>query len=907
MRGSGRTVGNAHRTGFITSVPTDPHQPLRDDVRLLGRLLGEALRRIEGDALYDAVETVRALAKSARHGGAADRVTLERQLTGLPVATASTVARAFAHFLTLANIAEQHHRIRRRRDYQREPAAPPQRASFDESLGRLVAHGVAAAELQVAIGRLDVELVLTAHPTEIVRRTLRQQQRRIADTLAFRDRPDLTPAERDAVTDALRREITAAWKTDEVRHRRPTPLDEVRWGLVIFEQTLWDAVPRTLRALDRSLHRVTGSELPIEAAPIRFGSWMGGDRDGNPNVTPDVTRRACLLARWMAADLYLEEISTLRAELPLGHASADLADRVHHAPEPYRALLRTVCDRLRQTRRHIEAELDGRAPSVPADARPYWDAAELAEPLRLCWTSLHETGAGVIARGRLLDVLRRVACFGLTLVRLDLRQESARHAAALSALSDRLGEGTYAEWPEADRVAWLCRHLEAGGSGLAAAVDAAGPFTDDVGDVIATFRVAASLPPDSLGAYVISMATAVSDVLAVELLQLATGVRPPLRVVPLFETVSDLRQAGDSVRTLLAIPWYRRRIAGRQEIMLGYSDSAKDGGRLAASWELYRAQEDIVAACGDAGVHVTLFHGRGGTVGRGGGPTHLAIQSQPPGSVDGSLRVTEQGEMIDAKFGLPEIAVRTLELYLTATLEATLMRGAGPQPAWRTLLDELAERSRSDYRSMVYGRPEFLQYLRAATPERELVHLNVGSRPARRSESGGVEALRAIPWIFAWTQMRLMLPAWLGVGTALTAVIETGRLEDLRRMYREWAFFRSTIDLIEMVLAKSLPDIAAHYDERLVPPHLRPLGEELRKNLHETIGVTLAVTEHAQLLENNPVLRRSIDVRNPYVDPINIVQAEILHRLRTEGDRPDLIDALSVCVNGIAAGMRNTG
>ncbi|HEY5658776.1 MAG TPA: phosphoenolpyruvate carboxylase, partial [Myxococcota bacterium] len=867
----------------------------------------ETLRQSEGNALYDAVEGVRALAKSARHGGSADRVTLERQLADLPVETAATVARAFAHFLTLANIAEQHHRIRRRRDYQRQSGARPQRGSFDESLGRLVAGGVGPAELREAIGRLGVELVLTAHPTEIVRRTLRQQQRRIADTLAVRDQPDLTPAERDAVTDALRREITAGWKTDEVRHARPTPLDEVRWGLVVFEQTLWDAVPRTLRALDRSLQRVTGSELPVEAAPIRFGSWMGGDRDGNPTVTPDVTRRACLLARWMAADLYLEEIATLRAELPLRDASPELADRVRHAPEPYRALLRTVSERLRQTRRHIEAELDGRAPSAPGDAEPYWDAEELAEPLRLCWRSLHETGAGVIARGRLLDLLRRVACFGLTLVRLDLRQEAGRHADALSALGDRLGEGGYAEWKETDRVAWLCRHLEHGGSAVAAALDAEGSFTDDVRDVIATFRVAAAVPPDSLGAYVISMATEPSDVLAVELLQLAAGVRPPLRVVPLFETVSDLRTAGETVRTLLAIPWYRRRIAGRQEIMLGYSDSAKDGGRLAASWELYRAQEDIVAACRDAGVHVTLFHGRGGTIGRGGGPTHLAIQSQPPGSVDGALRVTEQGEMIDAKFGLPGIAVRTLELYLTATLEATLRGASAPEPPWRALLDELAERSRADYREIVHGRPTFLEYFRAATPERELAHLNVGSRPARRSGSGGVDALRAIPWVMAWTQMRLMLPAWLGVGSALTGVIETGRLQELRRMYREWPFFRSTIDLIEMVLAKSLPDIAARYDERLVPPRIRPLGEELRQKLEQTIGATLAVTEHAELLEGNPVLRRSIDVRNPYVDPINIVQAEILHRLRTEGERPDLLEALSVCVNGIAAGMRNTG
>lgn len=882
------------------------HQPLRDDVRLLGALLGETLRAVEGEELYLAVENVRALAKSARHGGDADLVALERQLAELPVATALTVARAFAHFLTLANIAEQHHRVRRRRDYQRHPEARPQRGSFARSVARLIEAGVAPAELRDAIGRLRVELVLTAHPTEVVRRTLRQRHRRIGDLLAARDRADLTPAERDAVVDDLRREVAAAWKTDEVRHRRPTPLDEVKWGLVVFEQTLWDAVPAVLRSLDRACQAAIGEALPLEAAPIRFGSWMGGDRDGNPTVTPDVTRQACLLARWMAADLYLAEVSALRGELSMRDASGELRGRVGDAPEPYRTLLRDVCDRLRATRWAASAELEGRARNRETPA-PYRAAGELAEPLGLCYRSLEATGAGIIARGRLLNILRRLACFGLTLVRLDLRQEAARHTEALDAITRRLGDGSYGEWDEAARQAWLCGELESGGSRTVTLLEAGDSFDQDVQDVLETFRVAATVPPGSLGAYVISMAREPSDVLAVELLQSAAGVDPPLRVVPLIETVGDLRVAGEAVRHLLAIPWYRRRIAGRQEIMLGYSDSAKDGGRLAASWELYRAQEAIVAACREADVAVTLFHGRGGTVGRGGGPTHLAIQSQPPGSVDGTLRVTEQGEMIDAKFGLPGIAVRTLELYLTATLEATLLPGAQASPAWCGLMSDLADRSRAAYRRMVYERPEFLDYFRATTPERELAHLNIGSRPARRAAGAGIESLRAIPWVFAWTQTRLMLPAWLGVGAALAAAIEEGRLPQLRQMYREWPFFHSTVDLIEMVLAKASPEIAARYDAHLVPEPLRPTGADLGSGLRQTIEAILAVTEHRELLQENRVLRRSIDVRNPYVDPINIVQIEVLRRLRREGESPALLDALTVCVNGIAAGMRNTG
>jgi phosphoenolpyruvate carboxylase len=887
-------------------VPHDPHRPLRDDVRLLGALLGEALRAIEGAPLFEAVEAVRALAKRARGGSTEDLEALERTLTRLPVPAALTVARAFSHFLALANIAEQHHRIRRRRDYERDPTAAPQRATFAETIGRLLAAGVTPEALHATIAGLRIELVLTAHPTEVVRRSIRQTHRRVADLLAQRDRTDLTPPELALVIDDLRRAIVALWKTDEVTRRRPSPLDEVRWGLVAFEQTLWDAVPAALRALDRALFEATGASLPPEAAPIQFGSWMGGDRDGNPNVTPDVTRRACLLARWEAADLYHREVSVLRGELSMRDASAELRQRASGAEEPYRALFEEIRDRLAATRSAIECELEGRDPPAGAPP-PYGNREELAELLRLTHRSLEETGAGVVARGRLLDLRRRVACFGLTLVRLDLRQEASRHADAVDAVARRLGEDSYLELDEPARQEFLLRRLERGWSAATSAVADPHAFAPAARDVLETLRAAARLPADSLGAYVISMARAPSDVLAAELLQSAAGVEPPLRVVPLFETVADLKGAGGTLRALLALPWYRRRAAGGQEVMIGYSDSAKDGGRLAASWELYQAQEALAEVCRDAGVPLTLFHGRGGTVGRGGGPTHLAIRSQPPASTAGSLRVTEQGEMVDAKFGLPGIAVRTLELYVTAMLEANLLPAPAPAPQWRTMMDHLAERSRRVYRGLVYQRPDFLPYFHLATPVRELAHLNTGSRPARRAGDPGVAGLRAIPWVFAWTQTRSMLPAWLGVGSALAAAIADGQLNELRRMYREWPFFTSTLDLFEMVLAKASPDITARYDERLVPEAEQAIGAELRTALAETTTTLLAVTGHDQLLAENPVLRRSIDVRNPYVDPINIVQIEVLRRLRADGPTPQLTDALAVCVNGVAAGMRNTG
>jgi phosphoenolpyruvate carboxylase len=873
---------------------SDRQQPLRDDIRLLGTLLGETLRAEEGPQLFDAVERVRALAKT-------DFAALDKTLRELELGEALNVARAFAHFLSLANIAEQHHRVRRRRDHERT-ADTPQRGSFQDSFSQLLAAGVTPDALFEQVRALQIELVLTAHPTEIVRRTLRQKARHMAALLERRDRPDLTPAERAAVLDALRREITAAWATSEARPGGLTPRDEVIGGLGVIEQTLWDAVPQHLRTLDRALREATGRPLPVEAAPIRFGSWIGGDRDGNPTVTPEVTLQACLLARWIAADLYWRDIDALRSELSMKDGSVELQARVGNASEPYRALLKEVRDRLAYTRDCL-----GRG---SIDAHAYTQPEDLLEPLELCRRSLQQTGAEIVAEGRLLDVIRRVACFGLSLVRLDLRQHAHRHAEALDTITQHLGLGSYAAWDESERRAFLSRASQDEGRMIRAALEANVPFPAEVRDVIDTFRTAATLPPGSLGAYVISMASNASDVLAVEVLQRASGVRPPLRVVPLFETLTDLGRAGASINDLLGIDWYRERTDRRQEVMIGYSDSAKDGGRLAAAWALYTAQEDVVAACAARGVHLTLFHGRGGTVDRGGGPARLAIQSQPPGSVKGSLRVTEQGEAIDAKFGILGIALRTLEDYATATLASSLQPASDPEQRWRGRMRQLAETSRATYRRIVHESPEFNAYFWAATPEAEIGQIKIGTRPARRAPADGsrsVEGLRAIPWVFAWTQTRLMLPAWLGVGEALDEAVRDGQLDELTEMYDRWPFFRATIDLIEMVLAKASPHISERYDRALVPERLWPVGDDLRERLRRTVAGVLAVTRHTELVEHNPALRRSIDVRNPYVDPINLVQIEILRRLRRAGEDKVLREALLVTVNGVAAGMRNTG
>jgi phosphoenolpyruvate carboxylase len=885
-------------------MAADTHAALRRDVRHLGAMLGDVLRHAGGEALYRRVERVRRLSKAARGAGAGLRRRLEAQFADLSGAEALQLARAFAQFLTLANVAEQHHRVRRARQYRRQEKRGPQPGGVRDTLRRLREQGLPAGRIAETVARLRLEFVFTAHPTEIARRSLLQKFNRISDLLALRDRTDLTPGEGAEAEAGLRREITAIWCTDEIRRGRPTPQQEARGGLLVFEQTLWDVVPRFLRALDDSMRQELDVGLPAQAVPLRFGSWMGGDRDGNPNVTAPVTREVCRIARWMAASLYLREVDALYSDLSVEACSEELRARVGEGRAPYRLLLRQVRERLQATLDWLDAQLGGHQlqPGAAPETPLYELTEELREPLALCDRSLRAAGLELVADGRLLDVLRRLDVFGLSLVRLDIRQEAARHTALLDAVTRHLGLGSYAEWDEGRRQRFLSEEL----AGRRPLIPQDLPAEPAEQEVLETFRTIARLPAESLGAYVISMAGAPSDVLAVELLQRTCGMERPLRVVPLFETLDALQGAGTILHTLLGLPGYRERIGGRQEVMVGYSDSTKQSGRMAAAWALYRAQEDIGAACRAHGVHPTLFHGRGGTVGRGGGPTRQAILSLPPGSVDGRLRLTQQGEMIQAEFGTPGLAFRNLDLALMATLEATLSESAAPRAEWRERLDALAAASREAYTEML-ARPDFVPFFRAVTPERELGLLNVGSRPSRRAAEGGLETLRAIPWVFAWTQVRLMLPAWLGVGEALQAALEAGRGSELQALFREWPFFRTTLELIEMVLAKADSATFARYNAVLVPEALQPLGQELLERLRRTEAAVLAVMGHEELLEDNSMLRRSIHVRNPYVDPINLLQVELLRRVRAGDQAPETLDALLVTMNGIAAGMRNTG
>jgi len=805
---------------------------LRGNVRLLGNLLGRVLVEQEGERLLELEERIRGLARAGRQGDAAASAELSDTVHGLPPGEQATILRAFALYFQLANIAEQHHRIRRRLASEREGRVL--RESLAEALERLAGSGVGEEELRRAAARVSVELVLTAHPTEATRRTILASHQRIAGLLRTLDDPELPPSGRGEAEDALAEEITILWQTDEVRSRRPRVVDEIRQGLWFVERGLWEAAPRLLGAWRA---RLPGS-------PLRFGTWIGGDLDGNPSVGPDTVEAALERARALALELYRREVRALAVSwgMAAAVAGADLAvgdvpglPPERNAGEPYRRRLTAIWDRL--------------------GADGYASAADLAAELELLDASLRAHGGARIADGGLAALRRRLDVFGLHLATLELRV----HAETVRAPDERL------------RV---------------------------------TLQTAARLQarhgPEALDTLIVSMTQTAGDVEAAQDLAAAAGL--DVRVVPLLETIADLRGAGELVEQML-----ERRPRARLEVMVGYSDSGKDGGYLTANWEIFRAQEELAWVAAERGCELTVFHGRGGSAGRGGGPTHAAILAQPPHAMDGRLKLTEQGETISFKYGLPGLAYRNLEAAVAATLLSAFpaeVGGEAPEGARETMAS-LSEAAYRSYRAFVWEDEGFPPFFRSFTPVDELALLEIGSRPASRPEAaavGELEARRAIPWVFAWTQNRCVLPAWYGAGTALGSAPAA----ELRDLYRGWAFFRALVENLEMTLAKSSLEIAAQYLP-LVPD--RAEGERLFSLLaaeHErTVAAVLAIVEAEQLLDRHPALQQSIRLRNPYVDPMNAIQVELLRRHRA-GDEAALRPLLR-SITGIAAALRNTG
>ncbi len=698
---------------------TEQYADLRSNVSLLGQLLDKTIGDHLGDEFLKKIESIRQLSKSSQAGNENDGETLINVLTNLSDDELLPVTRAFTHFLNLANIAEQFHGISRHCD--RSICSPD---PMTELIEKLKNADLTNEAIQKAVTELQMDMVLTAHPTEVTRRTLIHKHAAINECLTLLEIHDTSEKEREQLLNRLEELITQAWHTNDIRKKRPTPVDEAKGGFAFIENSLWKAVPQYVRELDKKLQQGLGVSLPLDASPIKFTSWMGGDRDGNPFVTATVTQEVLLTSRWVAVDLYLKDIKQLTEELSMDNCSPALRAVAGDVDEPYRVVLRKLREELKETRTALSATLQG----IESSARDIITRTEqLKEPLKLCYQSLQATGMHCIANGLILDILRRVACFGVNLVKLDIRQDGERHGDTLSELTRYLGMGDYNAWNEADKQAFLLQELNS----KRPLIPVSWQPSPDVQEVLDTCKVIAKTDPQALGIYIISMARQASDVLAVQLLLKETGCPFRIPVAPLFETLDDLNNAAEVIERLFAVDWYRGYINGEQHVMIGYSDSAKDAGVMAANWAQYTAQEALVKISEENDIKLVLFHGRGGTIGRGGAPAHQALLSQPPGSLKGGLRVTEQGEMIRFKFGLPKVAIQSLNLYTAAVLEANLLPPPAPKQEWRDLMEQFAEESCQEYRHFIREEPEFVPYFRSATPEVELGKLALGSRPSK--------------------------------------------------------------------------------------------------------------------------------------------------------------------------------
>ncbi|WP_282114403.1 phosphoenolpyruvate carboxylase [Pseudoalteromonas arctica] len=880
---------------------SEQYAALRGNVNLLGQLLGQTIKDAQGQAILDKVEEIRALSKSSRSGNEDDRQALIDVLHALSDEELLPVARSFNHFLNLANVAEQFHTVSRFNDVglgQQNPLTQTLKTLATKAeQGQLDSNHLAET-----LSKLHINLVLTAHPTEVTRRTIINKHVELSDCLASLERKDNLVQERDNILNRIEQLISQAWHTDDIRRSRPTPVDEAKWGYAVIENSLWHAVPRFLREFSANVKDQLSLELPIDYSPIEFTSWMGGDRDGNPFVTSQVTKEVLDHGRWMALNLYIQDLKTLCAELSMSDASDELVELAGQEFEPYRAVIKKLKNQVAETVAHLGAKIKNKR----SDSQDLiTNINQLKHPVEVCYRSLLKCNMKVVADGLLLDLLHRINSFGLRLAKLDVRQDSSRHGDVFSELTRYLGLGDYNQWQEQDKQAFLLAELNS----RRPLIPKHWQPSPDVQEVLDTFDVIAKQDEATFGLYIISMARTASDILAVQLLLKESGCSFDLPVAPLFETLDDLNAGSDVITTLLDNVWYRGHIKNTQNVMIGYSDSAKDAGMMAAGWAQYEAMDKLVQLADARGIELVLFHGRGGTVGRGGAPAAQALHSQPPGSLKGGLRVTEQGEMIRFKFGLPDVALQSLNIYAGAVLQSNLLPPPEPKPQWREVMKLISEESCEHYRNVVRHDENFVPYFRMATPELELSKLPLGSRPAKRNPNGGVESLRAIPWIFAWSQNRLMLPAWLGALTGLKAALNKYGAETLNEMSLQWPFFRSRLEMLEMVFSKADCWLSEHYDNALVEDMYKPLGVALRKELQEAISLVQSLSPQKSLLAEQPWIKESISLRNPYTDPLNLLQVELLRRARSEEKRNegDIDNALMITMTGIAAGMRNTG
>lgn len=917
----------------------DKDAPLREDIRMLGRLLGDTIREQQGEATFDLIERIRQTSVRFRRD---EDQTAQRELEDLLDALSREqtfhVVRGFSYFSHLANIAEDQHHIRRNR-YHRILRSAPHEGTLSAALNGADARSIDASALVDFFNDAHISPVLTAHPTEVQRRSILNCQTQIARQLDDRDRVELTPDEIAESEEEMRRAVLTLWQTRMLRPVRPSVLNEVEMGLAYFNISFLEQLPRLYAAIEDELAKRDATlntyELP---SFMKVGSWIGGDRDGNPFVTADVLESALSMQSQVAFGFYFQEVQSLGSRLSLAEGLVTVSDAVmqmaerwrQHAPssrprhsdEPYRLALSWIYERLSAT--HL-ALLGALPPGkTTANGEPYATAEEFSADLDLIHRSLVANGSAALARGRLRLLVRAVRVFGFHLAPIDLRQNSDVHERVVAELFTTTRPGNdYLALDEDARTALLLEELTTARPLVSPHVT----YSEETEKELAIFRAARQahkrFGTDCITNFIISKADSVSDILELALLLKEAGILRPHEgaldgnIIPLFETIDDLANAPAVMDALFSLPDYMALLDGArnrtQEVMLGYSDSNKDGGFLTSGWSLYKAEIGLVETFARHDVRLRLFHGRGGTVGRGGGPSYQAILAQPGGAVQGQIRLTEQGEVIAAKYNNPEVGFRNLEVIVAATLEATLLTGdaPAPRPEFLDAMQTLSDSAFRAYRGLVYETEGFEQYFWESTVISEIADLNIGSRPASRKQGGRIEDLRAIPWVFSWSQCRLMLPGWFGFGSAVRQWLEAhpdDGMQRLRQMYREWSFFASLLSNMDMVLSKSDLAIASRYAELVKDETLREqIFDRIQNEWHETVNMLLAITEQEELLDGNPLLKRSIRNRFPYLDPLNHVQVELLQRHREDFDDERIRLGIHLSINGIAAGLRNSG
>lgn len=929
--------GNFDKNHSNDKDPPVKDDPLREDIRLLGRMLGDTLREQEGDPTFDLVENIRQTAiRFRREQDPTARQEMDMMLNQLSNKATEAVVRAFSQFSQLSNIAEDMHHNRRRRSHLRA-GSPPQAGSVALALDRVFNSGKDGAALSRFFAKAVVSPVLTAHPTEVQRRSILDCQLTIAHLLNERDRVQLTPDELRSNEDGLRSAIQILWQTRMLRSQRLSVYDEIKNGLAYYHYTFLTEVPRLYAEIEDLLERRMGANAPHIPPFLRIGSWIGCDRDGNPFVTHEVMLHAAERQSALALDFYMGEVHQIGRKLSLterlvnvDEALAKLAEAspdhaVSRADEPYRRALIGIYARLAATSQGLGHVIRQRRPVGPA--APYRESMEFVRELDIVIHSLKQHKSELLARGELRHLRRAAEVFGFHLAPLDMRQHSNVHEQVVAELFEYGANRTgYSELTETERVQWLLTEISCPRPLRSPYLD----YSELAQSELCILQTAAEIQRRfgraALPNYVISKADGISDMLEVALLLkevglLLAGEKPclHLNIVPLFETIADLRGCGVIMDELFSLPYYRKLLASRddvQEVMLGYSDSNKDGGFLAANWELYKAETELTKVFAKHKIELRLFHGRGGTVGRGGGPSYQAILAQPPASVNGQIRITEQGEVIGSKYADPEIGRRNLETLVAATVEATLLSHdpLGQRAAdYYHIMEVLAGDALAAYRNLVYETPGFTRYFQESTPIREIAGLNIGSRPPSRKKSDLIEDLRAIPWTFSWSVNRAMITGWYGFGTAVEMFVQReGRgakgLGFLQEMHRTWPFLQTLLSNMDMVLAKTDMGIASRYAELVTDVDLR---EEVFGRIQREWGLCVkwlfAVTGRTELLQDNPTLARSIRNRTPYIDPLNHLQVELLRRYRS-GDSTDAVKrAIQLTINGVAAGLRNSG